>query len=178
MNLDKIRAALGITEEMSEGTAEALILARAEKMTSELATRTTELADATAALAKAEEGAEALRLSRGKPAKVDPALIDLVGDNRSMKIDALQSAGKITKVAADQMKADFISGTEGLSLSDSLARDSGKSDGFDKLVSILQANDNVIDLTELSGAQLLLSQQKQKPEEASLVTDAKGRTKE
>lgn len=177
MDWTKIKESLDIDVEMTDENAEELVLAQVTERNLEKDDLTAKLVTATEALEASNKELGTLKLSHGKPpAEADPTLVSLVRDNRGMKIDALQAAGKVTKVCADEIRKQYIEGTEGLSLSDSLTRDSGKTDGFDALVAILQSNDNVIDLTELTGAQILLSHQKEgEIKEDALKANAKAR---
>lgn len=129
MKWDKIQASLGIPEELTDDTAERLVLSATETLTSKTKTLDDQVVELKATLAKA---------TAEKP-KPDPLILSLAAENRKMKLESLVQAGRLMPAVRDKLATLFI-GTDNQALSASLQ--SGV-DEFDKLVAILAENDPV-----------------------------------
>lgn len=163
-NLKKIAASLGMKiEELGEDATkagEAIMLSVKAKL-DELAVATTKVADLT-------KTNETLALS-AKGRDIDPMLITLAKDNRTIKLGALVSAAKITPAVKDKLLSVFAT-------DESLKLSLGKGvDNFDKVVAALAENDPV-KLGEQSGKQaIILSQNRSDEQENVLLKDAENR---
>lgn len=100
------------------------------------------------------------------PAPIAPGILSMARDSRSMKLDKLVSAGNITPAVADALKTQY---TTDATLSFSLNAADGKADGFDSVVEALAKND-VVDLKEVTGAQLSFSTDAKDTESDNTVT--------
>lgn len=169
MDLKKLGADIGIGDELTEDTAAALILDHCTKMKDAVAT-----ADKTAKSAEAK--AKAAEAAKGKPLpEIDSTLLSLAHDNRTMKLDALVAAGKITPAVKDKLVEAFI-GDDSAALK--LSLQTKTADVFDDVVKSLAENDPV-KLKEQTGPQgkLKLSDPNKGVDENILVKDAEARGK-
>lgn len=82
--------------------------------------------------------------------KPDPMLLKLAADNRSVKLDQLVTAGKITPAVREKLKGVFI-GKDNAALALSLS--AGTADEFDAIVAALAEN-NPVKTGEMTGAQV------------------------
>jgi len=162
MDWSKIKAALGITEDMADKNAEALILSHVEKLAVDKK--------------KVDDDMAALKLSHAGRT-VDPLLVTLGAENRTARLNALVAGAKITKAVRDGLEGIFI-GKDGAALSLTLSRapvGDSDPDRFNALCLELAKNDVVV-LKEQSGAQLLsLAGGGGAPGKADLVKDAEAR---
>lgn len=148
MDLNKIKQALGIAEDLTADNAESLILSSVDGMKQSLANLTAEFD-------QLKQAHSALKLSQETKA-VDPMLLSVVKDNRSMKLDGLVTAGVITPATKKGLEKLYM---EDESLTLSLSKGG---DHFDALVKILVEN-KPVPLGETSGRQTLgLSQSGEK----------------
>jgi hypothetical protein len=110
------------------------------------------------------------------PVPLSASFVGILRDNRRMKLDALQQAGKLTKAARDKLEKQYL-GDEALSLS--LSSQTG-GDGFDQMVEVLSANDRCVPLIEKTGRQVVVLSNNGAGggEESPLVKDAKRRAEE
>lgn len=101
-SLKKICAALGIewAEGMTEESATAAIMSNIEAAKASKADAETKAKDATTALSLARA-----ELAKATPEKHSAAMLDLARENRTVKIDALVNAGKITPAVATDLKS-------------------------------------------------------------------------
>lgn len=84
--------------------------------------------------------------SKKEPMALSAAFTDMYAENRRHKIDALVNAGKITPAAAEDLTKKYAD-TKALALS--LSNDpSGKSDGFDAILEVLNKNDPVMSFSQ------------------------------
>lgn len=127
---------------------------------------------------KVKHADEIVKLKAKKPEpepekKLDPVLLSLAADNRTMKLDALVAAGKITPDVKKQLVVTFI-GDDQKALALSLSHGA---DVFDQVIMAMAANDPV-KLAETTRAQVLeLSGTSENKDDGSLVKDAEARAK-
>jgi hypothetical protein len=149
-NMNKIAKALGLKEDASEEDILAAIskLSKSEKdLEAILSAKTTDLTAKVAALEEATKKTAALELSLN-PKKPEPILLKLAGENRGTKLSALVAAARITPAVKDKLAKVFVDG-------DALALSLSRGDEtFDQVVAAL-ADNNPVELKELSGQQAL-----------------------
>lgn len=158
MDLEKIKKALGIEEDVTDDNVEELVLSKHAAMTEELK--------------KLGEEFVAFKASATKETtKPDEALVSLSADNRKMKLEGLVAAAKITPAVRDKLAKIFVD-TEPLTL----ALSNGTASQFDAIFEALKENDPV-QLKERTGQQVELSSS-MSPKMNALEADAKRRADE
>ena len=196
MDYTKIAEALEVLGEINDGNAEEVILAGITKMKNEL----NELKglppeeepvatdpdgqpiEAAEEEEEEEEEEEPVAASRGHRAasrghRVDPLLVKLASENRSAKLDALVSAGRITPAVREKLAKQFIGKDNSvIRLSLSMGDDGSH---FDAICSALAANDPVA-LVGKTGPQVpkavrLSREQMTDPKHNPLIADAENR---
>jgi hypothetical protein len=110
------------------------------------------------------------------PAKppIAASFVNMLRDNRAMKLDRLVAEGKLTPVARKEIeKAHLTDGAISLSLG-------GVDDGFDRLCIVLSANAPCVPLKERTGAQTVALSHSHNPGTATnpLLADAQRRSEE
>jgi hypothetical protein len=132
MDLKALQEALGLADELTEENAVETIT----KLVAALKARVAELEAATKEKPKEEPATTASRT----PPEPDPEIVRLAAENRTMKLEGLVAAGRITPAVRDKLKGIFL-GPENAALKASL----GKGDGaaFDGFVEALKENDPV-----------------------------------
>lgn len=176
MDWTKIKTAFGIDKDLTDETAEQLLLSRAEQVDKTITELTDSLAEAQESLRKSEQALQLARTASPEVKTPDPTVLSLLKDNRTMKVDQLVTSGVLSTAAAKLIKDKHLT-DESLSLS--LARtDGGKNDGFDLMIEVLSAN-KPARLGERTGPQVIeLSRQRGDGDEANiLVKDAERRGK-
>lgn len=154
MDWKTMQEKLGV-ENMTDENAESIILSHISDVEGKLSTAQNELKEAT----------ETLALSGKEPEKMSGALLTLSHDNRKMKLDALETAGRLTPAARKILDTAFV---------DTLALSHGV-DSFNLVVDCLTEN-NPVDLVEKTNAQTLELSHKTNTD-SGLVADAKERAK-
>ena len=141
MDWSKIKEKLGITEDMTDKNAEALVCSRVDTLVSDKK--------------KTDDDMAALKLSHAER-KVDPLLVTLAAENRTGRLNALVASAKISAAVRDGLANIFI-GKDNAALSLALSRapvNDADPDRFNALCVELSKND-VVALKEQTGAQLL-----------------------
>lgn len=158
MDLEKIKKALGIKEDLTVDNVEELILSKHDAMVGELK--------------KLSDEFTAFKASATKEiTKPDEALVSLSADNRRMKLEGLVEAAKITPAVRDKLVKIFVD-TEPLTL----ALSNGTAKQFDSIFEALKDNDPV-KLKEQTGRQVELSSGME-PKANPLMVDAERRAKD
>lgn len=171
MKWDNIGKALGIKDGLNAETAEKLICASVAS--------SKEVAESQDKLVKAQaDELKTLKAAPKDPPKNEPAvpdamLLSLAKDNRTMKLDALVEAARITPAVRDKLAEQFI-GKDCAALSLSLQH--GTSGVFDEVVAAL-ADNNVVELKTKSGPQLLKLNREDGKAPNVIVEDAERRAK-
>jgi hypothetical protein len=150
MKWDSFKKALGIEAELTDANAESLLIPAIEKI-------------------KGEKESLSLSLNPTKTAK---AVVDIVVENRKMKLDNLVAGGRLTPACRDKIFAlEANPAVLELSLSN------GKADHFNDLIAILAENDTV-SLKEHTGAQgVKLSQDSENKDKKNPMTEAMDKIK-
>ncbi len=169
MPFAKLQAALGVKEEVTEANVETLVLSHIKTKDEELKATAKELKTAQEEASNKNKELEALQLSH-KPREVDPTMMDLVRDNRNMRLANLVQAGRITPAVKGEIEKAFLAEPE---LKLSLQRADRT---FDKVCEILMKNDPV-ELREISGPQAV-ALGRHEGESDVLVKDAERRAKD
>jgi phage I-like protein len=167
-DLKKLGADIGITDELTEENAAKLILSHCEKLKSgvDAAERKADSIDKQFKALKAEVD------KKGDKPQIDSTLLSLAHDNRSMKLDALVSAAKVTPAVRDKLFAIFVGDDNGALR---LSLESKTSDIFDAVINALAVNDPV-KLGEQTAAQKLeLDDPNRGGDSDVLVKDAEAR---
>lgn len=106
-----------------------------------------------------------------EPPKIAASMINMLRDNRGMKIDNLVREFRITKAVADDLKKTHCS-DQALSLSLS-----GSADSFDSLVSALAKNEPVLSSREKTGSQAVRLSHVVDPSTNPVIRDAEERAR-
>lgn len=185
MDWKKVQKAFAIdaATELTDASAEELLLGAAKTRAEKLKTLTDEIArlkKEIAALKLSHD--EALEKGEGenkedKPKKIDPVLASLVVENRQMKINRLAEMNAIAPVVAKDLAAIFAQ-EDGLTMSLAPGNDL-----FDKLLVALEKNTALLKLTkEQTGPQLLALSQMTNDEatdiQKQVIVDAENKAKE
>ena len=170
MDLQEIRAAMGIKEELTKENAVELVCSAAMVTIEKLADLTKKFD------AQALKLSEKLEVKDPEPVKpLDPLVLELVGKDRRRELEGLVMSAKITPAVKDKLEAAFV--TDGAIQASVSAKRTGE---FDSLIDALKANDPV-KLGEQSSAQTLVplkaaaEAQANADDEASPLKDAERR---
>jgi len=163
MDWTKIAKALGIEEAPAEDKAEEVILSHVTKLGEDHGKQVKELQDKVAVL-------EAQLKEKGGIKEVDPVLLSMAAENRTLKLNTLVEAGNITPAVRDKLQ-DYLIGADSKALHLALSRGDNS---FDKLVEILREN-KAVDLQPVSGPQTLSLNHPGAPAVSPLVADAERR---
>ena len=142
MDLKKLGADIGITDELTDKNAEALILSHVAALKKAAETATVKANEAAAKLKEAGAGQNPQQKEL-----VSPLVLSLARKNRAMMVNALVSAGKLAPHLRDKIKARKID-ADAVALE--LSSDAG--DDFDFWCGVIAENDPV-KLGEQTGAQ-------------------------
>lgn len=170
MDLQKIRAAMSIEEELTAENVVELVCSSAMETVAELADLTKKFDAQALELSKKSEPKDA---ELTKP--LDPLVLELVGKDRRRELEGLVASAKITPAVKDKLEAAFVTNTA-IEASVSAKRTAE----FDSLIDALKANDPV-KLGEQSGAQTTavlkcaMKEQANADEEGSPEKDAERR---
>jgi len=149
------------------------ILSAVQVLKTELETMRSKIAD----LEKGATGGEGEGEGEGGTPVPEPevaaSMVQMLNDNRKMKIEKLQLSGRITPVVAKQLIDEHC--TDGaLRLS---MKTKNPDTSFDKIIAALSANEPVLSFKEQTGAQgVALSNASTKAEENPLIADAEARS--
>ncbi len=168
MDWAKIKASLGISDDVNDDTAEALILSAVTSLKEE-DKGITDIRETNVALTKENEELK-LSNSSEKPGIV---LVNLAKDNISLKLSALVAGGNITPACKKKLETAIIGNDKSDKLELSLSR--GGSGVVDEIISALSENDPVILGEKTPGQTLSLSDAKKSGTENSMVEEAKRR---
>ncbi len=165
MNWKEIQESMGIKGDMTDKTAPALVMSRMKGIKEESAAAISEIVTLKETVTAAKKGST--------QKDVDPTLLKLSADNRSMKIQGLVAKGRITPDIAKQMSTAFI-GADNAALKLELSREpSGAT--FDHVVDLFAGNDPV-QLQEVTREQSLkLSSNMDEGDSDMLLKDAEKR---
>lgn len=166
-----IGKALGIKDDLTAETAEKLICASVTSL-QEVAESQDELVKAQAKELKTLKAAPK-NPPKNELAVPDAMLLSLARDNRTMKLDALVEAARITPAVRDKLAEQFI-GKDCEALTLSLQH--GTSGVFDNVVAALADND-VVELKAKSGPQVLKLHRDDGKTPNAIVEDAERRAK-
>jgi hypothetical protein len=152
MNWKSIKEAFGIGEELTDETAEKLLLSSAASKAKKAKELETEIGKLQEELKKLKLSVEAGDKPPAKT-KADPVVASLVAENRSMRIANLANLDPpaITPAVATALSELYA---QGPAIEMSITQEDN--DAFDKLIKVLEQNSELIQVrSEMSGPQLL-----------------------
>ncbi len=174
MDLEKLKKALGIKDEITADNAETLILSAAETIVIAKTDLQKKVDDLTKKVDELTKSETALKLST-KQAAPDPMIVKLAAENMNMKLGALVPAARITPAVRDKLATLFIGDGTTAALELEMTRGPG-TELFDGVIAALAENDPV-KLKEQTGPQSLELSDPAGDGTNPLVKDAEARAK-